>query len=284
MSAKRLSVTSAQLESAVGLELVQVLETITADGKIDVRECDELADWLLKNQGSSLPAVGHLLEVLHRITSDGKVDADELAYLQGEVERVLPPEFRAAAKLARRKAWAEEKARRASQLEVQRQQVRELASVDRFDFLVAGVAYDGRAEFIAAEQGQLEGAEVLFLRMPDNPYDANAVLVVSRGGELGYVPRDDAAVLAEMLDSGHRYRARVKKLWQGARNLMPVIEAQIYAPEHPLAFGQAAEQVRYGSRDYRAKRVGDRRSPWFFALVLAVVIGVTVALWLKLRS
>ena len=49
-------------------------------------------------------------------------------------------------------------------------------------------------------------------REPDNPHDANAILVLWRGHKLGYVPRRDNAALAWGLDRGTPLRARISAL------------------------------------------------------------------------
>lgn len=49
-------------------------------------------------------------------------------------------------------------------------------------------------------------------REPDNPHDANAVVVLWRGHKLGYVPRAENAALAWGLDRGTPLRARISAL------------------------------------------------------------------------
>ena len=49
-------------------------------------------------------------------------------------------------------------------------------------------------------------------REPDNPHDANAVVVLWRGRKLGYVPRRENAALAWGLDRGTPLRARISAL------------------------------------------------------------------------
>lgn len=45
---------------------------------------------------------------------------------------------------------------------------------------------------------------LLLRREPENPHDANAIAVFDRKGRttIGYVPREDAGAIAEMIDSG----------------------------------------------------------------------------------
>ncbi len=48
---------------------------------------------------------------------------------------------------------------------------------------------------------KLRWFEAQLVPMPDNPYDANAVAVVSPHGQVGYLPRDDAAQYEEVFAS-----------------------------------------------------------------------------------
>ncbi len=68
-------------------------------------------------------------------------------------------------------------------------------------FKVRGVTYEGRQEIIA----KLTGDEpVRIVPEPDNPYDKNAlaVFVASEGEvcQMGYVPKENAALLAPFLE------------------------------------------------------------------------------------
>ena len=49
-------------------------------------------------------------------------------------------------------------------------------------------------------------------REPDNPHDANAIVVLWRGHKLGYVPRRENVALAWGLDRGTPLRARISAL------------------------------------------------------------------------
>lgn len=49
-------------------------------------------------------------------------------------------------------------------------------------------------------------------REPENPHDANAIVVSWRGRKLGYLPRRENAALAWGLDRGERLHARIRRL------------------------------------------------------------------------
>jgi len=49
-------------------------------------------------------------------------------------------------------------------------------------------------------------------REPDNPYDPRAVEVLWKGRKLGYVPRRDNAVIAQLMDRGNLLKGKISKL------------------------------------------------------------------------
>lgn len=76
---------------------------------------------------------------------------------------------------------------------------------------VAGVGYRGKApQHSCFEPGQ----PVLIMPEPDNPYDSDALAIVSANQQrqLGYVRRDDQANVQTLMGSGEPMRAAV--IWQ----------------------------------------------------------------------
>ena len=67
-------------------------------------------------------------------------------------------------------------------------------------------------------------------REPDNRHDRNAILILTESGdELGYVPREDAKVMAPLLDAGGWVDATVKKLLETADgHTLPVVVTMLY--------------------------------------------------------
>ncbi len=51
------------------------------------------------------------------------------------------------------------------------------------------------------------------VREPANPHDERAVRIDWRGRKLGYLPRSDNAAVAQMLNRGERFDARIAELW-----------------------------------------------------------------------
>lgn len=91
---------------------------------------------------------------------------------------------------------------------------------------IAGVTYSNtgtntqnRQRIIAelVRRGQLEnGTELHLQRMPDNPYDCNAVAVLAPDGrQLGFLPRDIAQNVSPRMRSGTVYRIFVEAVTGG---------------------------------------------------------------------
>ncbi len=73
------------------------------------------------------------------------------------------------------------------------------------------------------------GDEVVLVREPGNPYDANAVRVDWNGHVLGYLPRTDNAHVARQLDRGSPLRARIARLGK-YRNHRLKLDVDVYLP------------------------------------------------------
>ncbi|MBQ6395373.1 MAG: DEAD/DEAH box helicase, partial [Atopobiaceae bacterium] len=82
-----------------------------------------------------------------------------------------------------------------------------IAESDSFNTKAVGVTFEGRqgvAERLAP------GEELFVMRDPDNPYDPNAIALVTMMGEqVGFLRRQIAAHIAPLMDGGVCYRAEV---------------------------------------------------------------------------
>lgn len=74
-----------------------------------------------------------------------------------------------------------------------------------------GVSFDHRQDVVARLQ---PGERVWLVREPDNPYDPNAIQVVTRShAVIGYLSRELAARYAVLMDrSGNRWPAQVEAI------------------------------------------------------------------------
>lgn len=51
---------------------------------------------------------------------------------------------------------------------------------------------------------------IMLEREPNNKYDPNAIKVITDGGQIGYIGKDYSAILAEYMDAGRQFTAKVK--------------------------------------------------------------------------
>ncbi len=56
------------------------------------------------------------------------------------------------------------------------------------------------------------GDELELRREPHNPHDHKAVEIYWRGKKLGYLPREDNSVIAQLMDRGERLRAVISEV------------------------------------------------------------------------
>lgn len=255
----RRSLTKTQLQTPVGLELLTLLLSITEDGKIGESELADLRAWLAQNANSGLPSQRMLSDTVARIIADGVVTEAEVVELQVAIEAALPPDFRWRASEARKEAaetkWrAEDEAlaqstgaaasmeeadvERRPHLDVARAG-RAVSSVDEplatYDFMVAGVAYEGRTETVRslyfADDSDLP---VVLVRDLTNKHSKHAVAVrlLRDGRILGYVPEWSPDVkareVAQLLDRGAKQRGWIKKMWQGKRAPGVVVVVELW--------------------------------------------------------
>jgi hypothetical protein len=222
------------------VDLIQLLQSITSDGRFSTEEIKELALWLRRNKENELPTISFLLHTVEGIISDGKITKDEQEALYKAVERVLPPEFSKWASEARSQIRDQNaEIVKAKKIEVrdQREVSRKQAMVDRvlnkkvahYNFMVAGVHLEGRPSRIAKHAH--EGDSIIVVREPFNLHSANACRLFLENGniEIGFVPERNnwgeilAKDLAAQLDSGLPYTATIYKMLTSGRSPIPVV-------------------------------------------------------------
>lgn len=218
-ASNRVAFTKKELQSAIAIDLIALCETMTADGRITDEEVAGFRQWLQDNRSADLPAIGFLIMTVEQILADGQITDEERRELYKAVERVLPPETRQKAKLAR--IDAEGKDRRAADLR---------RPTLNIDLIVVGTRYEGRDQVIA-DHARV-GDRVYLVREPSNPYDRNAVKVLcSNGMQIGYIPREHASYLAPVLDAGCKQRIEIVKFFSGRVAIMPVVRGGLYRVE-----------------------------------------------------
>lgn len=229
--------TKAQLQSAAAVELLALCQTATEDGRLSKDEIIALRDWLRAHRESDLPAIAFLTETVERIVADALVTKEERHDLYEAIKKVLPPEARKEARKARTdlEAARREHARITKSLQrlAEREEQERNWPLESFDFMVAGVYYEGREGVIRRHLS--DGDQVYLVRDRQNPYSRNAVEVrLANRMQIGFVPEDDAVDLAPLLDQGCQHNAYCKKILTGGRVPVPVVVARIYRADMPM--------------------------------------------------
>jgi len=221
---RRVSITKSQRETAAGVELISLCQTMTDDGSLSVEEVGALRQWLVDNKDTDLPAKDFLSETVERILADGKVTPEECNELYAAIEKVLPPDIREYAR-GKRRAVEEgaREARKAEEIEERKSNL----PLETWDFMVAGCRFEGRPPVIC--QHAHRGDVAYLARDPGNQYSRNAVEVrLGNGMQIGFVPEKLAAEIAPLLDKGHPHEAHIKKILTGGRSPIPVVVASLY--------------------------------------------------------
>ena len=74
---------------------------------------------------------------------------------------------------------------------------------------VVGVTFEGRQETIK----QLTKDDIITIRRePTNRFDTNAIAVWSGKGQVGYIGKDYAIILAPMMDAGTKFEVTIAEL------------------------------------------------------------------------
>jgi hypothetical protein len=228
---RRVSITKLQRQTIAGAELIALCQTITEDGSLAREEVEALQQWLDDNHDSDLPAIDFLRQTVQRIVADGKVTAEERQELYEAIETVLPPDIRGVVRDRRREVEAAEKARqkaeRAAARDAAEEEKARTRALDSWDFMVAGVLYEGRARIVADHANA--GDPAFLARDRANAYSRHAVEVrLGNGMQIGYVPEEFAVEVAPLLDAGHPHTAYLKKILTGGRAPYPVVVASVY--------------------------------------------------------
>jgi len=229
---RRTSITKAQLTSDIAVELIALCQTVTEDGSLSQAEVRDLEKWLAEHRVSDLPAIAFLTKAVEKIVADSKITDEEQKALQEALEAVLPTELRRTARNKRLEQQRLERAKAKLDKQLVKEQERAAAEqnapLESFDFMVAGAHVGGRPNYIEAYARAGDPVEIA--REPSNRYSRHAVQVrLKTGQQIGYVPEEDARVLAPLLDVGRSYTAEIKKILTGGRSPRPVVLLDVFA-------------------------------------------------------
>ena len=220
----RVTLTAAQLDTPEGAALLSLCQRVTADGEVTDTEVEEIRAWVKQNESAGVVGTAFLGKTLARIMADDKLDPYERQELQEALERILPKKHRDLA-IAARRAVELKRFKEAPEPVVEESE----PEGDVFDFMVAGVAYEGRIAVI--EEFVHPEACAHLWRDKDNKFSPNAIAVRTGSGLMvGYVPEWHAEQMAPLLDEGYGCRAYFKKILIGYRGPTPVVVAMLYPP------------------------------------------------------
>jgi hypothetical protein len=252
------SITKLQRTTAAAADLIAICQSVTADGRLAEDEVLALRQWLEDHQETDLPAHGFLARTIETILADGQVTADEQRDLYTAIETVLPPDIRASVRGTRvaierdgRDAARRQKTEQRAADQEERARNRPTHS---WDFMVAGVRYEDRAEAIRDYAN--EGDPVRLVREHGNEYRTHAIQIqLADGLDIGYVPEQIAREIAPLLDAGSQPAARIKKILDGGRVPIPVVIVRLSRADATLATAEAFNPA-YEPRYVEAAEIG----------------------------
>lgn len=225
-------------QEGIVAELFAILQEIASDGVISDDEATQLHEWLLHNRHAGIPKFDFLRQLLDQFLADGKITVPERKAIHSAVEKVLPPELRQEAKLARQAVALKAKAEAANKKEAERAK----RPIYIGDFMVMGIRYDGRESLVRNYVRQ--GHNMHLVREPSNAFDPNAILIRTfAGDDIGYMPREDAAIAAPLIDAGALHQAYCKKILEGRNYPTPVIYAQLFRGDQQIPQAYAQKDV-----------------------------------------
>jgi len=269
---RRLFVDNEDRDTAIGIELLALLQSVTEDGAVTEDEVTALGEWLAENRHVDMPAIAFLSSTVSRIIEDGVITDDERSSLYEAIELTLPPDLRVLAKANRRvREAAEKRAARAAkatalaaEIEARKEERSRNSVVWRINVLVAGVAYEGRRSIV--QRYARIGDPVFLVRHKQNKFSKNAIAIfLANGGMIGFVPEYEAENIADLLDSGHRVKAEIWKILEETRagSDVPVINGAIYKPEAGIdgAHSQAEILAREVEEPYARGATSPPRGP-----------------------
>jgi hypothetical protein len=99
---RHVTLSKADRGTPAGRELIALLTELSADGQVTPAEMGRLRSWLEVDRSVDFPACAFLYGVVESIKYDGEITEEELDGLALAIERVLPPDVRAAATLRRK--------------------------------------------------------------------------------------------------------------------------------------------------------------------------------------
>jgi len=214
--AGQISSSSKQRANEAALELVEICNTMTRDGRILDESIAELRDWARHYADLELISRPLVRRTINKIFQTGEIADTERSELYLNIEKLLPRELQQA---LRGKRTAPEPADRVRGL-----------SLEAYDFVVSETHYEDRTTAIVRYATQ--GDDLLLMRDPENACSPNAIVIrLPSGFDIGFVPEFAARSLAQYLDAGYPYRARIRRVLPGRVAPVLIVSADVYPPD-----------------------------------------------------
>ena len=213
VDAGHVSSSGKQRASEAALELVEICNTMTHDGRILDESIAELRDWARHYADLELMNRPVVRRTINKIFQTGQISDAERSELYLNIDKLLPRELQQA---LRGKRGAPEPADRARGL-----------SIEAYDFVVSETHYEDRTTAIVRYASQ--GDDLLLMRDPDNACSPNAIVLrLPSGFDVGFVPEYSARSLAQYLDAGYPYRARIRRILPGRVAPILIVSTDVY--------------------------------------------------------
>jgi len=219
VDAGHVSTSGKQRASEAALELVEVCNTMTHNGRILDESIAELRDWFRHYADLELVNRPVVRRTVDKIFKTGEIADEERSELYLSIEKLLPRELQQA---LRGKRGAPEPADRARGL-----------SLEAYDFVVSETHYEDRTTAIVRYASK--GDDLLLMRDPENACSPNAIVIrLPSGFDVGFVPEYTARSLAQYLDAGYPYRARIRRILPGRVAPVLMVSTDVYPPDTSL--------------------------------------------------
>ena len=151
--------------------------------------------------------------------------------------------------------------------------------INKWDFMVAGTGYDGRAAII--NKYVSEEDECVLVRELGNSKDKNAIQIRTLTGKtVGYVPREYAIDMAELIDAADFfYTAYFKDVLTQGKAPIPVVIVETYN-QHAEIDGINLREVVIEKRGKANQKLQKRKKKASFKdVVIGWSIVVIVSIW-----
>lgn len=135
---------------------------------------------------------------------------------------------------------------------------RGIGDAESFFTKIVGVTFEGRQDIVRSLR---EGDILALERQPENPYDANAIVVQYGQLQLGFIRREIASQLAPLIDAGRNYRVTAASVTGGGTRSIGVnihVAVRTLGPVCVAGGRTAVDRLQVGRGKVQQALLGDR--------------------------